>query len=84
MYCTGCAKSSGPFAVSLPRLPVVGCQAVNSLRLPLLTRQHIRGQDEIFHSGSVMNKRAKRQIVAGCLRAAAESGVADNWVSEKF
>ena len=29
---TGCAKSSGPLAVSLPRLPVVDCQAVNSLR----------------------------------------------------
>ena len=31
-----------------------------------------------------MDEQAKRQIVAGCLRAAAESGMADNRVSEKF
>ena len=42
------------------------------------------GQHETVHPGSVMDKQAKRQIVAGCLSAAVESGMAENRVSEKF
>ena len=48
-----------------------------------MTRQHGRGEPETLHSGSDMETQAKHHLVAGCLRAAAESGMTDNQIFEK-